>query len=122
MLLCIIGARSGDANKEEERDPFEENMAMEEEKNSQEVNLEKMGEFDEDGKFKIRQRDQRKVGVHFKNLYINRVQYIGQQKKFSKVYVDTSTKLQNKPQISQRSQELAMKNRKKRLGDNVDTI
>ena len=49
---------------------------MQEEEKEQAIQIEKFGEFD-NGKFYTKQGGNRKIALHFKDFYINRVQYVG---------------------------------------------
>jgi hypothetical protein len=77
-----------------------------------EIKVEKLGFFDDDT-FYLRQGDHLRVYIYFKTLYINRVQFVGLQKRFSKDYVDPSKKFFDKPVISNKTNRLALEKRRK---------
>ena len=65
-----------------------------------------------------------KVFSHFKNFYINRVQSLGQTKRFSKFYEQNinqagSPPKERKPYISEKSAQLAQNKRAKAVGENA---
>lgn len=77
---------------------------------------------DMDGKLYLESTEHARFFAHFKSLYINRVQHVGSQKKYSKDYVDIASRDAHKPNISEKSQQLAMKKRQKMLGNKNVTL
>ena len=77
------------------------------------LDLEKVGYYEEDGKLLLKSGEHKKIFTHFKNLYINRVQHVGSQKKFSRDFVDIHARDTHKPIISEKTAKLAMKKRQK---------
>lgn len=57
------------------------------EKPKQELTMDKLGCFNQEGKFFLKSGSHRKIFTHFKNLYIHRVQHQGTMKKYSKNFV-----------------------------------
>jgi hypothetical protein len=69
----------------------------------------RFGQFDERGKLSINQQEAQKIFLKFKALYINRVHFLGTQKREIEVDVDCTFK----PQVSKTSRHLAEAHRQK---------
>lgn len=77
------------------------------------LDVDNSAQFDEDGNMYLKKGGHQKIFTHFKNLYINRVQHVGSQKKYSHGYVDNSARDTHKPKISEKTAKLAAQKRAK---------
>lgn len=68
----------------------------------------KLGVIDESGEFLVSMGGQKKIFTHFKDLYVNRVQFEGIKKPVKQVEVDISG-----PKLSKKTAKLAQNHREK---------
>ena len=112
-LLNCIGIRIADREvKAEQNNETQQNETVDNETgeittDKTRLELDNVGQYDDEGKLFLKRGEHKKIFTHFKNLYINRVQHIGAQKKHSPAFVDTTSRDSHKPQISEKTQALA---------------
>lgn len=87
--------------------------------------MNKVAFFSPDGKIQLKKGDHKRIFTHFKDFYVNRVQYIGLDTEYKQSAFDSyepNKDVKAKPEISEKTAKLADKKRAKLLGKDVSQV
>lgn len=127
VLLNVIGTRVPDREYKKTADADETSVIEEGEvapTNVSDIDLSKIGFFNDQGNFYLRRGDHSKIFTYFKNFYIHRMQFVGSQKK-SQLAPSGEGRGSYQPKISEKTAKYAQQKRQKMMaekGGNVTLV
>ena len=108
VLLNMIGIKVADREQSKSNETVEVSVLEEGEDAAPitvaDMDLTKLGFFDEEGKFFLKKGDHKKLFTYFKNFYIHRVQHVGAAKKAP---ITTEGRDSYQPKVSGKTAKLA---------------